>query len=337
MSLYLFHLAANPRCGYGHLARVSVLAEELTHRGHAVVFASYDRVDKTHWFRTVWQFVPMETEDDLLLLADDMRPDAILCDLPSYDRTILAALRVPFRLIVFDDFQTESLPADLLINTQILWSEAPADSRQQVLGGPRYALIPPEVRKLRRSRSRRDLVLTMGGSDPNNLTTFALEWLRGLSRPITMTIVQGPGYRHARALHAALQDYPHRVHIASNVTRMAPLLAAHTLAVSGVGVTLYELAALGVPTVAVVEEERHAPLATAMQRAGSLRALSAVAAQNGKLAHAVDDLLSNATHRAALSRAGRRLIDGQGPARVAAAIEALTVNPGSTRALKQAA
>ncbi len=324
MSVYLFRLDANTAIGYGHLARLSVLAEELTRRGHALWFASRDRLDKTHWFRPQWRFMPLESAHDFYLLAEKVCPDVIVCDLPVYDKAKLARLRAQFPLAVLDDYQTEPLPADLLINTQILWRDAPADAHQHVLGGAGYALVRPQGHAAKHAHPRRDLILTLGGSDPNDLTSRVVHWLRDLSAPITMTIVQGPGYRHKGALHAALTDYPHEAHVATHVTRMAPLLATHKLAVAAVGVTLYELAALGLPALVVVEEERQAPLAAAMERAGSLRAFSLASAKNGELAAAVKGLLQHPTRRAALARAGRRLVDGKGAVRLADALEALT-------------
>ncbi|HZP81035.1 MAG TPA: hypothetical protein VFB21_05325 [Chthonomonadaceae bacterium] len=320
MSVLLFRLDANASIGYGHLARNARLARELAQRGHTVWFASRDRIDRTHWFDSDWRFMPLEGGHDFYLLTEKLTPDALICDMPSYNGVTLAFLRAQFPLVVFDDFQARPLPADLLINTQMVWQDRPADARQKVLGGPRYALIAECAEEATPAVPQQDIVLTLGGSDPHNLTLRALAWLRDVPPPLTLTVVVGPGYRHETDLCAALEAYPHPVALCRNVAQMAPMLAAHRLAVTAVGVTLYELAALGVPAIALVEEERHAPLAAALEDAGTLRALSLDAAEAGHLASEVGRLLQDSTRRDAMARAGRALLDGKGPQRVADAI-----------------
>lgn len=323
MPVLLFRLDANASIGYGHLARNAPLARELSQRGHTVWFASRDRIDQTHWFDSDWHFMPLEGGHDFYLLTEKLAPDALICDMPSYNGVTLAFLRAQFPLIVFDDFQARPLPADLLINTQNVWKETPADARQKILGGPRYALIAEGMAEALPLSPQQDIVLTLGGSDPNNLTLRTLAWLRNVPPPLTLTVVLGPGYRHEASLCAVLEAYPHSVTLCRNVTQMAPVLAAHRLAIAAVGVTLYELAALGVPTIALVEEECHAPLATALEEAGTLRALSLSGAEDGQLAAEAGHLLQDAARRGAMARAGRSLLDGKGPQRLADAIENL--------------
>ncbi len=323
MAVRLLRVDANAAIGYGHLARMATLADELARRGHTVWFASQDRLDQTHWFHSAWRFLPLEAEHDLHLVAESLQPDAIVCDLPAYDAETLALLRAQYPLIVLDDFQAAPLPADLLIYTQMIWREAPADSGQRVLGGPRYALIPRRVAETPRVPPTRDLVVTLGGSDPTNLTARVLEGLRALEPPVTMTVILGPGYHHRESLCDLLESYPHAVSVRAAVTDMISVMKAHRLAVTAVGVTLYELAACGVPAIALAEEARHMALATVLESVGTLRALPASQAEVGSLAAEVACLLADSRERAAMAEAGRALLDGNGPARIADAMERL--------------
>jgi UDP-2,4-diacetamido-2,4,6-trideoxy-beta-L-altropyranose hydrolase len=117
------------------------------------------------------------------------------------------------------------------------------------------------------------------------------------------------------------------VHLHRGIDDPARLMAEADMAVSAGGQTLYELAATGLPTVAI---------SLASNQEGNLSALALVptllrapvpgmAASDEWLAvtHAVRALATDHQLRHQMSEAGRRLVDGRGADRVAARILAL--------------
>lgn len=327
MARFLFRLDANASIGYGHLSRCSVLTDELARRGHDVWFASYDRIDKTHWFRPGRRFVPIESPCDFELLADGIEPDVVLCDLRDYDPAELARMHCDYALAVFDDYQTRPLPADLLINTQITWRQGLRGTNQRIAGGPEFALVAPESGQYASSAKSGDVLITMGGSDTNNVTAGILEALDRMPESLDVTVVLGPGYRHDADLLPLARA--HRVAIERAVPSLAPLFASHTVTIAAVGVTLYELARSGAPAIAVIERAYQTGLAEAFERAGTLLALPLGEALAGRLRVEVGELLNDVQKRERMSMAGRSLLDGQGPKRLADELEALVAR--STR------
>ena len=115
----------------------------------------------------------------------------------------------------------------------------------------------------------------------------------------------------------AIQDA--RVVIHRGVSALRSLMLAADVAISGAGMTLYELAATATPAVSLTMAPNQRPNAAAFQRAGA--ALAAGATDHPDLCATVTGhlgrLAADAELREKLGAAGRRLVDGQGASRVA--------------------
>jgi spore coat polysaccharide biosynthesis predicted glycosyltransferase SpsG len=115
-------------------------------------------------------------------------------------------------------------------------------------------------------------------------------------------------------------------------------LSRAEVAVLGGGVTLYEAAALGVPSVGVAVVESQRPTVDAMAAAGATtdggRLFGRWASQSGiaGIASQVKTLLRHPRQRARVAVRGPQIVDGQGAARVAAAIRARLMTTARGRA-----
>ncbi|MFB6255831.1 MAG: glycosyltransferase [Haloplanus sp.] len=84
------------------------------------------------------------------------------------------------------------------------------------------------------------------------------------------------------------------------------------LAVSATGTTIYELLALGTPTVGLPQADNQEPIADALAER------EAIVVPDGKtrLSDAIRDLAADADRRRTLRERGRALVDGEGVHRV---------------------
>jgi UDP-N-acetylglucosamine:LPS N-acetylglucosamine transferase len=85
-----------------------------------------------------------------------------------------------------------------------------------------------------------------------------------------------------------------------------------------------ELACVGLPQLIIVENEAHWPTARRLEEEHAAICLGQqpnVSVQT--IRQAVQDLLTDQAERQAMSRAGRRLIDGRGPDRLVTALEVM--------------
>jgi spore coat polysaccharide biosynthesis predicted glycosyltransferase SpsG len=180
--------------------------------------------------------------------------------------------------------------------------------------GTHFTLLRPQFRAVpkREVRARVERILvTLGGADVLDQTT---EIVTGLVRAIPdarIHVVIGPFFRRRDAGVTADNIVLH--HAPSD---LAPLMRDADLAITAGGQTTYELAAYGVPSVA---------LCTAANQRGNLGAL----VRGGSLVHADSTgaavelarvLAGDLARRVQLAAAGQRLVDGLGAERVAAAL-----------------
>lgn len=315
--------------GLGHVQRCLALAAALAERSVECSFAVpelesvRERIERAG-FAAVELETGLPAEPGELLVVDSYHVDAVyLRDLRDARLAVVliddhAAFPVSCALCVNTGANAESLPYR---------SESP-DSR--FLLGPRYALLPPELWDAApRPPAKRvaNVLLTLGGSDPHDLAPRLLAALDALDDDFSLTVAVGPYFssrkqltgRHERDV--TLLDAP--------ASLVEPMRAAD-LAVSAAGQTLYALARLGVPTVALELADNQRGGLAALEHAGAVR----VAGRAGEpglpeaVAAAVSELVADDAARHELARAAGSLLDGQGARRVAAEIVRLGASTG---------
>jgi UDP-2,4-diacetamido-2,4,6-trideoxy-beta-L-altropyranose hydrolase len=239
------------------------------------------------------------------------------------------ARQTGYRLLVIDDMA--HLPhyyADAVLN-QNTCAERYSYSREpytRLLLGPSYALLRREFTRWRNWHREipdiaRKVLVTLGGSDPENVTAKAVEGLASLASGGFEIVVVAGGHSRAapqlaRLVAQAGMKFEH------NVGDMAPVMAWADLAVSGAGSTCWELAFMGLPAILVVLADNQCGIAESLSehccavslgRSGDIRA-EHVAGAVRRLAHRQHE-------RAAMSANAARLVDGAGAERVIAALQ----------------
>lgn len=93
------------------------------------------------------------------------------------------------------------------------------------------------------------VVVSMGGADPGDVTSRTIEALQGIDMDARFDIVVGPGFQHRAQLDALQPSLDSRFRLAHNVDNMAAFMAGADVGIAASGVTAYELAASGVPSI----------------------------------------------------------------------------------------
>ena len=165
------------------------------------------------------------------------------------------------RLLVVDDYGNIGPYADEYVLNQGATKPDglyPDDKSPTLLLGPRYALLRPQFRERINAKRRRTgracrLLVTAGASDPKNITIPILKALNGIPLgPAVVDIVIGPGFRASAKLRAVAHGLRHNIRIHESPRDMASLMAEADLCITAAGSTLWEVAALGLPSVAVI-------------------------------------------------------------------------------------
>jgi spore coat polysaccharide biosynthesis predicted glycosyltransferase SpsG len=268
--------------------------------------------------------------DGLLSQAGIAGAERLLVDVKTVDREYLAAVSRAGRFVaVMDDLAERDLPCHLVVNGNAYATALPypaSGPEPRLLLGTRYLALQREFwyppRRVVAECARR-VLLTFGGSDPGNLAPRVLNALAPSGGGLEVTVVLGPFAHNAAAVRAAAAAFPAAVRVVRAPENMRELMLHCDLAVSAGGGTLYELACMACPAIAVevVDDQRHQLRALAESgaavAAGHVRDLDV-----GSIAHLAARLLIDVPARRRMSIAGQRLVDGRGAERVASAIAA---------------
>jgi UDP-2,4-diacetamido-2,4,6-trideoxy-beta-L-altropyranose hydrolase len=239
----------------------------------------------------------------------------------------LAIKAAGFKLLFVDDnVHAETYSADLVLNQNIHANASRYAKREpstRLLLGPRYAMLRREFRRWRNWQreipaSGRKILVTMGGSDPNNLTARVIEAIRQLSNPdLETAVLVGGSNPHLRSVEASIQKESMR--LIADAANVPELMTWADGAVAGAGTTFWEMCFLGLPGILLVLAENQEDVAAAAGKMGiawSLgrgREVSASA-----IAEKLTELLNSSDKRASQSEKGQKLVDGRGAERVVA-------------------
>lgn len=234
------------------------------------------------------------------------------------------------RVLAFDDHgHAGRYSADIVLNQNAGATEDIYRDRRRetlLLLGPGYALLRDEFRRWSAPRPEVPavacrVVVTFGGSDPDNVSAKALEGLGSVPGPLEVMVIVGPTNLNLSALRSAARATGHPVEVVIDPPDMAARLAWADVAVAATGGTSWELARVGTPHVAIVLADNQEPGARALERDGLAISLGWHAALRSEaIGGAVAALARDAERRAELSRRGRDLVDGRGAERVLAAM-----------------
>lgn len=337
----LFRVDGTSSSGHERLYRCLTFAAALQRRRRPTYFLSpldppslafTIRRGGHDWLRTEQ---PIGTAEDVAATIREVRrlqPAAVIVDSPLATEDYLREIESAGTTVVSLDHQAAlDFPSRLVINPLLgPGKEAYRFERgTQLLVGARYALVRPEVRRARPIRSQEPpqpfrIMVALGDDDPHTQTMELSRLLMNCPRVGRVDAVVRPHHPQIEALRALAEDCPGRFELAVEPNEVTTRLTRCHLAVTAGNAWSVELACVGIPQLIVVQEEGHLPTAQRLEEEGAAVCLGSypnVSAQ--ALRQGVQNMLADAFERQAMSRAGRRLIDGRGPDRLVTGIEIL--------------
>lgn len=213
--------------------------------------------------------------------------------------------------------------ADLLVYQSILMPQQPS---AKIASGVEYIMIDPMYAGLTPNFDG-PIVVSLGGGDHHELLVAVLNALAGIDRSVNIAV---------NGISAVVwDDGPYLITASSNEFNIVnspeslrPYLDSAALLIGSLGMTAYEAAAAGVPSILTAWSEDHLKTALELQSRGVCSSAGLWDQFNpDDLRGIVDDLLSNRAAWESMSAAGKALVDGQGVKRVAERIEALFAAP----------
>jgi UDP-2,4-diacetamido-2,4,6-trideoxy-beta-L-altropyranose hydrolase len=234
------------------------------------------------------------------------------------------------KLLFLDDYgHAGEYSADIVLNQNLSANESAYHNRTaytRLLLGSQYCLLRREFNAWQKwereiSPFGARVLVTMGGSDPDNFTERAIAALNlpGDQNLEAVVVAGGNNAKFESLEHLAAAGKKITLH--RNVSNMAELMAWADVAISAAGTTCWELCLMGLPSLLVDVAENQTAVARELNgrgcaiHLGNSRNVSAE-----KIAGQLKDLLLSKQSRETMSQRCRGLIDGQGAQRVVSAL-----------------
>jgi UDP-2,4-diacetamido-2,4,6-trideoxy-beta-L-altropyranose hydrolase len=333
----LIRVDANVAIATGHVMRCLALAQAWQDAGGRAVFAMADSTSAVDWqlrtagIETIRIDAISGSAADATCTADLARkcnPDWIVADgyhfSSDYQRTLK---RTGLRLLFLDDNgHAQHYSADLVLNQNLHASESlyrNCESYTRLLLGPSYAMLRREFRGWSEWHRvvpvvGRKVLVTFGGSDPDNVTLRVLDALQQVRiEGLEVTVVVGGSNPHLASLEQAAAKLAHPVRLVGNATNMPDLMAWADLAIAGAGATCWEMCLLGLPALLIDLAPNQLQIAQRLDTSGvGLHIGTSRDFSPQTIASKLEAVLGSVDHRERMSQLGRQLVDGMGAFRV---------------------
>jgi UDP-2,4-diacetamido-2,4,6-trideoxy-beta-L-altropyranose hydrolase len=223
------------------------------------------------------------------------------------------------KLMVIDDLANRKFDCHLLLNQNLgienkhYDNKVPADCI--LLLGTKYALLRPEFSRLRskaiikrkNTGSIKNIIISMGGNDINNITHSILE---NISNNYSVTVVLGKYSPHNKMLQNYVKNKNIKLLIDSK--NMAELMLNADLAIGAGGSTSWERCCLSLPTFIFLIDENQRMIVKQLVKLGSVRLLE----NTGSIKNNLEDIRNDISSWTLMARKSRNICDGLGASRV---------------------
>lgn len=230
------------------------------------------------------------------------------------------------RLLVIDGMaHLKHYYADIVLNQNLHAEQLrySCEPYTRLLLGTRYVLLRREFLGWRNWKREvpeiaRGVLVTLGGSDPENYTLKVIQALQKVGVPgLEATVVIGASNPHVDVLEAAVGQSLIPIHLTSNTVNVPELMAHSDLSITAGGITSWEMCFMRLPMLEIVIADNQKYNAETMHRAGIAENLGwHEYVDEEKIAERSRVMIRSQGLRESMSWAQSRIMDGLGSKRV---------------------
>lgn len=328
----LIRADANTLIGTGHVMRCLALAQAWQDNGGTVTFLmepgspSLEQRIRTEGMNVLTITDPPGSKEDAATTdeyANKIEASWVVVDGYQFDAEYHRLLKAHNCKVLFiDDFgHANHYYADIVLNQNIyadisLYKKY--ESYTRFLLGTNFVLLRREF--LKYSHWHRDIpevahkvLITLGGSDPDNITLKIIEALKTVDIDgLEVKVVVGGSNPHVEYIYDTVKDLSNFTLI-KNADNMPVLMAWADMAISAGGSTCWELAFMGVPSILYPIAENQKRITQGLHNVHAAVGLplgDLTSIEN--ISQFVILLLNNKKMRFDLSQSQRKIVDGTG-------------------------
>ncbi|MBQ2961888.1 UDP-2,4-diacetamido-2,4,6-trideoxy-beta-L-altropyranose hydrolase [Methanobrevibacter sp.] len=196
-----------------------------------------------------------EAKDEIIAKIVEYDPDIVINDILNTNSKYTKTLRDKgFFIVNFEDVGGGVKYAHMVFDA-LYEHKIPL---KNLYSGHKYYILKDEFyyQSFKEIEEEVDKVLlTFGGTDPNNLTEKVLESILESNYKNKIEIILGLGYANKKEIQEKYKDNE-RIEIYENVKNMSEHMHDADLIFTSAGRTMYEIASLGVPCICLCQNER---------------------------------------------------------------------------------
>ncbi len=258
----VFVCKASINDGLGHFIRSKTLADYISKElDLSIAFYFISNIEWSHQLDTPnYSIVRLLNEKELKVQSEAV----YVLDALKFEESFLIDLKKAGSKIISISPISNALDfADSLITRTKYINPTPPDTLR-VFGGMEYSIIRADCHRISTEAFQRNLkehtlniAISMGGTDPENLTLECLKKLKGIPGSVLFWVIIGEGFEHNyRELSDSIAtNANHEIILARTNKNMWRIMANCNLAILKGGLTSYEAAFAGLPAINIINQE----------------------------------------------------------------------------------
>jgi len=260
----IFRADGNSEIGLGHIIRCLALADELGDRNVCPEILFITKYQEGQELIELKEYKVLRAQNDELSQITQLSYGGVLLitDFLDTDNDFISRIKdSPDITLISIDNNTElkRIDADVVVNANVFDEE-----ETKVIGstkyylGPKYMILRKEFSSRRTQpkeigdQARKILVMS-GGADSSrdSLLIKSINALNGIGEEIQINLICGPACPFIGKLRELISEAEGEFKLFLNPPNLIEIMNNADIAISAAGITLYELATLGVPSMAV--------------------------------------------------------------------------------------
>ena len=238
--------------GYGHVARCSSIFQAFEHYN---IFPNFivngDESIKSILTEIDFEIINWLDDFSLISQADIVVIDSYLSELDFYNEL---SKKVPL-VVYIDDNNRFNYPEGIVVNGTLDASDMGYSKSKNITYLIGRDFIPLrkdfwDISKLKINDNVESILITMGGNDLRDLTPTILRLLNDEFPNVTKKVIITDSFKNISEIEELKDDSVELIY-SPNSHEIIQVMSNVDLAISASGQTLYELACIGVPTIAI--------------------------------------------------------------------------------------
>lgn len=314
----LFVVDGNNKIGLGHVYRTINLSKSLKSFQFKIFFLTKENISK--------KIISVQTHSKIIYFKDIqkrkkaiqiLKPDIVIIDKLNENNDFLKHLKKNCKTMIGIDYvgKNQSL---LDFNFAMLY---PYSARSKhAISNLDYAVINRNFinNNYKVKKHVRSILVMQGGADTHCFIPKIIKSINHVNGNFDVTVIVGAAFRCWDKLKKAVNENKNTIQILKNVKKINSVMSNHDLAITAGGITLLELACLGVPSIVICGEEFENETASILQKNGFGINLGFGKNINScEITKNIETLISNYTLRLKMNKIGKTIVDGQGSHRLA--------------------